>query len=393
MNILNKILGRLTLLTGIILFICGCNDSKYGIINNGAYIKEALSKSSELITINPEGTTLSKLTIQQANLSSSQSKYKLVIDTKLLESYNKLNGTNYLVLPESQYELPNEIIIKAGEYFTDNLSIGFNAFTHELNSSGEQYALPLKLQTEDGSVSAMDHTGSYILIANSISKFSVPEFDGAADINCKLFGSKPLNTNEYTVEVRFQVSNTSARNRFIFINSGDSFNEILLRFEDPQKDQEDFKRHSLVQVVGRDVYLNPTLSFQPNKWQHLALTCDGSNYRLYVNGVFAGVKEIATGPTAFAQEITWLTGQYWRNAKAMINEARIWSTCRTESQIQNTMLSTSPKSPGLEAYWKFDEGEGNTFKDYTGNGYTLTTEKECKWIHGVLSTDESTPWN
>ncbi|MBR0560840.1 hypothetical protein, partial [Neokomagataea anthophila] len=61
-------------------------------------------------------------------------------------------------------------------------------------------------------------------------------------------------------------------------------------------------------------------------------------------------------------------------------------------QIQNNMTVTSPKSPGLEAYWKFNEGEGNVFQDATGKGHTLTTSMTPKWIDGILSTDGSTDW-
>ena len=77
---------------------------------------------------------------------------------------------------------------------------------------------------------------------------------------------------QFTVEVRFQVSNTANRNRAVFTNGG----SVLLRFEDPQNDTSDHKAHSLVQFQGDGWYLNPSLSFTPNKWQHLALTYDGT---------------------------------------------------------------------------------------------------------------------
>ena len=55
---------------------------------------------------------------------------------------------------------------------------------------------------------------------------------------------------------------------------------MLLRFEDPQNDTSDHKAHSLVQFQGDGWYLNPSLSFTPNKWQHLALTYDGTKVTL-----------------------------------------------------------------------------------------------------------------
>ena len=32
------------------------------------------------------------------------------------------------------------------------------------------------------------------------------------------------------------------------------------------------------------------------------------------------------------------------------------------------MTQVSPKSVGLEAYWRFNEGQGNVFEDATGKG-------------------------
>lgn len=41
---------------------------------------------------------------------------------------------------------------------------------------------------------------------------------------------------------------------------------------------------------------------------------------------------------------------------------------------------------------RFNEGEGNTFEDCTGNGHTLKTSKTPTWVAGIKSTDTETPW-
>ena len=192
------------------------------------------------------------------------------------------------------------------------------------------------------------------------------------------------------------MSNTANRNRAVFTNGG----SVLLRFEDPQNDTSDHKAHSLVQFQGDGWYLNPSLSFTPNKWQHLALTYDGTKVTLYVNGTFAGSKEGVCDPNFGSAN--WFGGDaggghgtgdsWWSGCKILMSEARIWSVCRTEAQVQNNMTTTSAKSQGLEAYWRFNEGEGNTFEDCTGNGHTLKTSKTPTWVAGIKSTDTETPW-
>ena len=47
------------------------------------------------------------------------------------------------------------------------------------------------------------------------------------------------------------------------------------------------------------------------------------------------------------------------------------------------MFLVDPKTPGLIGYWKFDEGEGNVIKDWTGNGNDAVAEKDLDWPNGI----------
>lgn len=371
-----------------------CGDAKYDTLDTHAYIEEALSSTSQKVTVQATGESLTTLNVHLSNLSSTDNHYKLVTDQSVLDAYNHINGTGYIMLPEGYYTLPETITVKTGQYATDALSIALKAFSQEMMKSGESYALPVKLVLQDGSVSPMANTGTFVILAESIIEFSAPMFTGSASLTSNKYAESPESYAQYTIEVRFQVSNMNNRNRAIFSNgNGDALNNILLRFEDPQSDNENFKAHSLVQIVGRNsLYLNPSNSFKPNEWQHLALVCDGSSYRLYINGMDSGVLSIPSGPTIFAN-VSWFSADtWWSGCKILMSEARIWSVVRTASQIQNNMTQVSPKSVGLEAYWRFNEGQGNVFEDATGKGHTLTTSASPTWIDGILSTDKATEW-
>ena len=136
------------------------------------------------------------------------------------------------------------------------------AFSQEMMKSGESYALPVKLVLQDGSISPMENTGTFVILAESIIEFSAPMFVGAPSLKANKFTESPETYSQYTIEVRFQVANTADRDRAVFKNGGDDANFILLRFEDPQSDNENYKAHSLVQIVGRNrLYLNPSNSF------------------------------------------------------------------------------------------------------------------------------------
>ena len=81
-------------------------------------------------------------------------------------------------------------------------------------------------------------TSTYVITTEAIVVSSLPMFVGGAGLAADGF---PLTLPQFTVEVRFQVSNTANRNRAVFTNGG----SVLLRFEDPQNDTSDHKAHSL----------------------------------------------------------------------------------------------------------------------------------------------------
>ena len=375
--------------------LTACNDADYKIIENGAYINESLSAKSAKVIITDEGGS-TEITPCLSSAAPKDCKFRLEVDEKVLEEYNEKQSTGFVTLPEGQYEIPNEIIIKKGEYTADPVKINIKPLTEDM--IGEIFALPLRLVSEDGAVPAMPQTSAFVITTEAITTSTLPQFYGAPMLRSEM-PKGPETYSEYTIEVKFQIENMYNRDRAVFVNRGDNFNFVLLRFEDPQRDNNDHKAHSLVQIVGRNrLYMNPSFSFVPNKWQHLALTCDGSQYKLYINGAFAGVKDIPAGPTTF-QKFEWFTrgdesSSFWGSCKILMAEARVWSVCRTEAQIQNNMATVSAKSKGLEAYWRMNDGTGNTFADCTGKGHTLTSEYSYtpKWVEGVKSTDESTPW-
>lgn len=388
-NIKNFLLMSLIAAGGVCI---SCNDANYSTLDTHVFFQEALNASSTKVTVMGSGETSITLNVHVSDMQQKDNSYTLVVDQTALDTYNKSNGTNYIALPETHYALPDNITIKAGTYNSDPISIQIKAFSNEMNASGESYALPVRLVAKAGSVDVMPVTGSIVILANSIMEFSCPQFVGSANLIAKKFEEAPETYNEFTVEVRFQISDTNNRNRAVFSSSGSDKKSLLLRFEDPQSDNNDYKAHSLVQIQTHETYLNPTYSFETNKWQHLAITYNGSKYHIYINGKDGGSKDVAAGPVIFGKVSWFSANEWWDGCKILISEARIWSVCRSEVQIQNNMTIISPRTTGLEAYWRFNEGKGNVFEDATGKGHTVTTSITPIWIDGILSTDKATEW-
>lgn len=383
-----------------------CNDAEYSVLDTHAYIDEALDGTSAKVTVQATGETTTTINIHMSNAASADSHYKLVVDPSILDEYNTMNGTSYITIPEGQYKLPEDILIKSGEYNAEETTITLEAFSDEMVDSGEAYALPVRLVSKDGNYPVMANTGTYIILAENIIEFSAPQFDGGAKLSSPKYATDPDTYSQYTIETRFQISNTGNRNRAIFTTSDGNNRFILLRFEDPQSSNNDHPAHSLVQIQLHDgMYVNPAHHFEPNKWQHMAVTFDGTTYRMYVNGVESAKLECAT-PCMTFKGIGWFTdgdgpsSGWWNGCKILVSQVRIWSVARNAAQIANSMTQVSPKSTGLEAYWRMDEGKTEersdgtytVFEDVTGKGHTLETKQKVTWVDGILSTDTSTSW-
>jgi len=109
------------------------------------------------------------------------------------------------------------------------------------------------------------------------------------------------------------------------------------------------------------------------EWTHMAGTYDGDTARLYINGEMVNQLVGVSYSTS-----TWtLAGafQLFNGLQGFFNgeldELRIWDFARSEQEIQDTMHRLlSGTEPGLVAYWKLDEGEGQEVGDSSSAGFT-----------------------
>lgn len=65
---------------------------------------------------------------------------------------------------------------------------------------------------------------------------------------------------------------------------------------------------------------------------------------------------------------------------------------RTQEEIASNVYEVDPASEGLVAYWKCDEGAGDTIRDHTGNGNNGTANSALKW-NSVSLPESSTEAN
>ena len=75
----------------------------------------------------------------------------------------------------------------------------------------------------------------------------------------------------------------------------------------------------------------------------------------------------------------------YRPLNGKIAEARVWSVARTPEQIWENMydIENPADDPTLLGYWKFNEGAGNTVKDYSMYGNDGEAETDIVWPTGI----------
>ncbi len=109
-----------------------------------------------------------------------------------------------------------------------------------------------------------------------------------------------------------------------------------------------------------------------NKWNHIATTFDGTNYRVYVNGkeelnITSAAGKIPVNNTNFR------IGIVDNNFLGKVDEVRIWSVARSAEDIrENMMHPLRGDEANLKAYYRFEEREGTTVFDLTSNAQNGT---------------------
>jgi len=113
-----------------------------------------------------------------------------------------------------------------------------------------------------------------------------------------------------------------------------------------------------------------------NMWRHIAATYDGSNMKLYVDGILMST-------TALAITLPESTGNGYMGTYPVapsefvgsVDEIRIWNVARTQTEILNLMnYQLEGNETGLVAYYNFDERIGNSVVDIAGGDSNGTIE-------------------
>lgn len=123
--------------------------------------------------------------------------------------------------------------------------------------------------------------------------------------------------------------------------------------------------------------------FAPNQWTHLAVTYDGTNFRVYLNGLLSAKSDpakLAATPAASASGFGFL-GDLTQNLNANLEEIRIWSRVLDAQEVRDfAHVRRTGLEPGMVAYWPCDEGSGTNLFDQGPNALPVTPLSGTSWL-------------
>lgn len=360
-------------------FVTAC-QSEYDIIENGVYLTDAQSSQAKRVTIDDMGATTS-ISSRLGAPAAQDVTVSYGADAATLQAYNTKNGVDYQLLPEKYYSFSaSQATIKAGEVSSAPVDLVIKPFDEGVDAT-KKYAVPVSIVSASGA-EPLQASSSLMVLIDQVMVTTVPYLGGGNTIS--VTPEKPLaGLSAWTLEWNLKMDAYSRNNVTQWnIKGSDDKAIIYTRFGDVTCDPDQFQAK-----VGAAKPQSVT-RFAAKKWYHLAFTYDGSNLRLYVDG-----KLDFTYPHSTPGEIFTFYGIQFGNEKSQyslngqISELRVWSVARSQAEIENNMYVVSPDSPGLEVYWKCNEGSGTLIKDHTGKGRDGQLKMEATWESGVRFPD------
>lgn len=361
--------------------LASCENAEYSPLSNQAYIAQTNTNgnSSQNITIGTSAVT-SSVNVRLSDLASQDYTFEVVSDTTALAEYNQRNETSYKPLPATLYSLSsNEVKIEKGKSVSSDVTLTINPLTQALKDSGQKYAVALRLKSKDGKYDVLNSGSSMVYILDQVVYQAVPIVNATHNIHFSMRQTYDL--SQWTVEMNVNISKLGKglgelNNQTLFGAWGNDGGEIYTRFGDAPIEG------NRLQIKTQGTQMNSKQLFNANQWYHLAFVCTGTKLYLYVNGALDNSMDLPGKSTNLSNRFNFGNTDYLK-ADVKVSELRFWTVARSQAQIANNMYACDAKSTGLEAYWKLNEGQGDTFNDATGHGNTGKCVAVPTWEQNV----------
>lgn len=381
----------LTAMTG-----CDKKPAPYGDFDNKVFIDQNTNIATLLVKQNTESDEHS---FHAATPKPVDKEIGLLFDADAdrVADYNRIAGEEAVMLPETYYEIMDgQTSIPAGTNRSADVTVRFRNLG-ELDTEA-LHVLPVTLQKADGmAMLESARTIYYVLrgaalinVVADLQESNYIAFDkvlNGESASCEVLNGLNAITMEALVRCNDYVLEPGIKT--VMGIEG----HCLIRISDNGLEPNQLQVVMPSASATANFTEKATCLIPANEWTHIAVTCDVTAGRVivYINGEVALDKSgnsflsINLGqPRIDAQQqkhffnigYSYTAG---RELHGEICEVRIWNTVRTQEQIAANVYEVDPASEGLVAYWKFDEGSGETVRDHTGNNNNGTAHEKLKW--------------
>lgn len=413
------------------------DDHKFG---NVVYLNVSQTSPVQLATFSNNRPTYD-CTLQAALTypAAQDVQVSLAVDPSLVAAYNARYGTQWPMLDEKYYTLSApETTIAAGRTVSDPVTLQLR----ELMGEGEEQtgALPLDetflvpVRISGASMDVLRGSDVAYYVVKRSSAITVAAQLGEGNwINFPTLDKYGTNSSSWngltamTYEALIyidQFATTDAEGLPVNISSVLGVEQyLLLRIGDTnfERQQLQFDGSGSGSQFGKFPGKDATKNLEAGRWYHVACTYDQAarTVRIYVDGQLQSEESgvgIATqsednrinlamralydyylnNPTeenekkygGFVDAYQFFIGKSYdekRPLNGKIAEARVWSVARTPEQIWENMYNVENPAddPTLLGYWKFNEGAGNTVRDYSMYGNDGVAESDITWPAGI----------
>lgn len=324
------------------------------------------SNDEELMTIQ---TAIAKPEDREIRVS-----YKA--DSLLVEQYNRTYGEKAIALPKDYYEIPQTVsTIAAGTVKGNDVMVNFK----QLMKLDREKVYVLPVTVADATIDFLNSTRTSYFVLKGAALINTV---GNITKNSLALQTPATSTlkdmSKLTVEGLIRVGKFDKLISTIMGIEGG----FLIRVGDAGVPD------NQIQVATPSGNLTDVAWQIPtNQWVHLAVTFDSATGA--VNVYLNGIKKGDTRTSAHRGAVNWASGNFYigksyddnRYLEGDVCEYRVWNRILTADEIKakDHYYMVLPKSEGLVAYWKFDEGVGQVVKDHTGNGNTVVAAKAITW--------------
>lgn len=354
------------------LLLTGCQDNDEADFANKVFI-DASSMKTETIIKGNSGTISKTLHVATARPAETDIHAIAKVDKSLLDTYNMAYYADAQLLPDTCYESvePNMVITK-GSVKSSEATFSFSKLGNLDRSI--TYVLPVVVETSD--IGLLSSAKNYYFVFRAGALINV-----VADIENNYLEIYPWATKDRVDDMQ-QVTMEA----FIYPREFGQLISTIMGIEGSflmRIGDAGVPDNQIQIATSRGNFTDAALQLQTNKWQHVALTYDRTSgeMKVYIDGHLKAqsTMNVSVYLSGNGTDRNFLIGKSYEDSRDLngcISEVRVWDVVRTPEEIAANIYTVDPTTPGLVAYWKFDDQSSFKVKDYTGNGNDLTAMRD-----------------